>query len=68
MITESFDNISEAIISPRAIFGEKKNICDTAIIMDLNIMIKSRTKYEATESEIIDLFNTHKIGKVIFRL
>lgn len=32
MITESFDNISEAIISPRAIFGEKKNICDTAII------------------------------------
>ncbi len=32
MITESFDNISEAIISPRAFFGEKKNICDTAII------------------------------------
>lgn len=31
-------------------------------------MIKSRTKYGATESEIIDLFNTHKIGKVIFRL
>ena len=32
MITDSFDNISEAIISPQAFFGEKNNICDTAII------------------------------------
>ncbi len=28
-------------------------------------MIKSRTKYEATESEISELFNIHKIGKMI---
>ena len=32
MITDSFDNVSEAIITPRAFFGEKKNICDTAIL------------------------------------
>ena len=32
MITDSFDNRSEAIISPDAFFGEKKNICDTAIV------------------------------------
>ncbi len=32
MITDSFDNISETIITPRAFFGEKKNICDTAIL------------------------------------
>lgn len=31
MITEAFDNKSEAIISPEAFFGEKKNICDIAI-------------------------------------
>ena len=32
MITDSYDNRSEAIISPQAFFGEKKDICDTAII------------------------------------
>ena len=32
MITDSFDNRSEAIISPESFFGEKKNICDTAIV------------------------------------
>ena len=31
MITESFDNQSEAIISPKSIFGEQKRICDLAI-------------------------------------
>ena len=31
MITESFDNRSEAIISPSAMFGEKKQVCRTAI-------------------------------------
>ena len=31
MITESFDNTSEAIISPKSIFGEQKRICDLAI-------------------------------------
>ena len=30
MITESFDNTSEAIISPKSIFGEQKRICDLA--------------------------------------
>ena len=31
MITDSFDNKSEAIISPKAFFGEKKKMCDIAI-------------------------------------
>ena len=31
MITESFDNTSEAIISPRILFGEQNRICDLAI-------------------------------------
>ena len=31
MITDSFDNQSEAIISPRAFFGEQKKICDIAV-------------------------------------
>lgn len=31
MITDSFDNKSEAIITPQAFYGEKKNICDIAI-------------------------------------
>ena len=31
MITESFDNQGEAVISPKSIFGEQKRICDLAI-------------------------------------
>ncbi len=31
MITDSFDNISEAIIGPEALFGEQKKMCDIAI-------------------------------------
>ena len=31
MITDSFDNKSEAIITPRAIFDEQKKMCDIAI-------------------------------------
>ena len=31
MITESFDNQSEAVISPKSIFGEQKRVCDLAI-------------------------------------
>ena len=31
MITESFDNQSEAIISPKTLFGEQNRICDLAI-------------------------------------
>ena len=31
MITESFDTTSEAIISPRILFGEQTRICDLAI-------------------------------------
>lgn len=32
MITDSFDNKSEAIVTPASFFGEKKNICDTVVI------------------------------------
>ena len=31
MITESFDSISEPIITPMSFFGEKKHLCDIAI-------------------------------------
>lgn len=31
MITDSFDNKSEAIITPEAFFGKKKKLCDIAI-------------------------------------
>lgn len=31
MITDSFDPLSEAIITPASLFGERKKICDTAI-------------------------------------
>lgn len=31
MITDSFDNISKAIISPDSFYGEKKHICELAI-------------------------------------
>ena len=31
VITDSFDNISEAVLTPKAFFGEQKNICDIAV-------------------------------------
>lgn len=32
MITDSFDHKNEAVISPDAFYGEKKNICDIAVV------------------------------------
>lgn len=54
MITESFDDKSEAVISPEAFFGEKKRICDTAIATF------SREIYPA----VLEKYPSEQIGEI----
>ncbi len=54
MITESFDNSSEPIISPMSFHGEKRNICDIAVATF------SREIYSA----VLEAYENEQIGEI----
>ena len=61
MITDSFDNISEAIITPGSLFGEKKKLCDIAIAtFSREIYVAVLEKYPNEEVEQIRAANRIK--------
>ena len=63
MIIDSFDNISEPIITPQSFFGEKKNICDIAIgTFSREIYPAALAKYP--HEEIGELRAANKIKKI----
>ncbi|MBQ2155477.1 MAG: hypothetical protein II438_03525, partial [Clostridiales bacterium] len=63
MITDSFDDKSEAIVTPGSFFGERKHICDTAIVtFSREIFEEALAKYP--NEQVSELGSVNKIRPI----
>jgi uridine phosphorylase len=63
MITDSFDDKSEAIVTPESFFGERKHICDTAIVtFSREIFEEALAKYP--NEQVSELGSVNKIRPI----